>query len=147
MKDFRKLMVWERAHALTLNVYGETSTFPREERYGLARQMRRAAVSIPANIAEGCGRSGERELARFLDVSMGSASELEYEILLARDLKALSRERHDPLARQITEVKRMLAALIRKLRADDRRSSNHRNAAVNHKPARRPSSARRHADG
>ena len=86
MKDFRKLEVWEKAHALTLSVYHAADPFPREELYGLTSQIRRAAVSIPTNIAEGCGRGSEAELARFLQIAMGSASEVEYELLLARDL-------------------------------------------------------------
>ena len=86
MKDFRNLKVWEKSHQLALAVYKATSTFPRHELYGLTSQIRRACASIPANIAEGCGRSGDAELARFLQIAMGSASELEYHLLLARDL-------------------------------------------------------------
>lgn len=90
MKDFRNLKVWEKSHQLALAVYKATSTFPRHELYGLTSQIRRACASIPANIAEGCGRSGDAELARFLQIAMGSASELEYHLLLARDLGFLS---------------------------------------------------------
>lgn len=118
MKDFRNLAVWEKAHGLAMAVYRETANFPAAERYGLVRQLRRAAVSVPANIAEGCGRRGDRELARFLEVAMGSASELEYEILLARDLGMLGTAAHADLERRVVEVKRMLAAFIGKLRGD-----------------------------
>src|SRR6266446_2757718 len=84
MKDFRQLKVWEKAHLLALAVYPITARFPREETYGLTAQIRRAACSIPANIAEGCGRDGDAELARFCVIARGSATELEYQLLLAR---------------------------------------------------------------
>jgi four helix bundle protein len=86
MRDFRKLMVWQKAHQLTLGIYELTANFPRDEVYGLTSQVRRAAASIPANVAEGCGRDGDTELARFLRIAMGSANELEYHLILARDL-------------------------------------------------------------
>ncbi len=118
MQDFRDLKVWEKAHAVTLSVYRATESFPVMERYGLTNQARRAAASVPANIAEGCGRATDADFARFPHVALGSASELEYHLLLARDLSFLS----DPLHRTITadtqEVKRMLSALIARLRAD-----------------------------
>jgi len=118
MRDFRKLQVWEKAHQLALLVYTATGHFPRTELYGLASQMRRAAVSIPANIAEGCGRDGEAELGRFLQIAMGSASELEYEVLLAHDLGYLGDENHNRLADGASEIKRMLTAFLLKLKAD-----------------------------
>ena len=90
MRDFRELKVWQKGHLLTLDVYGATKSFPREERYGLTSQVRRSCTSIPANIAEGCDRTGDTELARFLQIAMGSASEFEYHLLLARDLDYLS---------------------------------------------------------
>ena len=85
-RDFRRLMAWERAHALTLAVYRVTAEFPDHERYGLVSQMRRACASSGTNIAEGCGRDTNKELARFIDIATGSASEVEYQVLLARDL-------------------------------------------------------------
>lgn len=118
MKDFRDLKVWEKAHQLALEVYGKSKGFPEEERFGLKSQMRRSAASIPTNIAEGCGRSGDAELARFLQIAMGSASELEYSMLLAHDLGLLTESDYKPLVGQVIEVKRMLAALIGKLNAD-----------------------------
>ena len=118
MKDFRELEVWEKAHQLTLAVYKATQTFPQDELYGLTRQIRRSCASIPANIAEGCGRSGDAELARFLQIAMGSASELEYHILLARDLRLLNSLAYERLASDVTEVKRMLASFIKKLNTD-----------------------------
>jgi len=117
MKDFKELEVWVKAHQLTLAVYEATQTFPRDELYGLTRQIRRSCASIPANIAEGCGRSGDAELARFLQIAMGSASELEYHILLARDLSLLNSLAYDHLASDVTVVKRMLASFIKKLKA------------------------------
>ena len=118
MQDFRNLKVWQKAHHLTLNIYKSSAKFPREEIYGLTSQMRRASVSIGANIAEGCCRGSDGELGRFLQIAMGSASELEYEVLLARDLSLLQEGEHIRLTDEVTEVKRMLAALICKLRAD-----------------------------
>jgi len=118
MRDFRKLKVWEKAHDLTLQIYAATANFPREELYGLTSQIRRACSSIPANIAEGCGRSGEPEFGRFLHIGLGSASELEYHLLLAHDLGFLAQPDHRKLTAQVTEIKRMLTTLIQKLIAD-----------------------------
>jgi four helix bundle protein len=103
---------------LALEVYRVTLRFPKDELYALTSQMRRSAVSIPANIAEGCGRDGEAELARYLRIAMGSASELEYHLLLAGDLKLLPPSEHPETERQVIEVKRMLTGLIKKLRAE-----------------------------
>ena len=118
MKNFRELKVWEKAHHLAVAVYKLTTTFPKDELYGLASQIRRSSVSIPANIAEGCGRDGDAELARFLQIAMGSASEVEYHLLLARDLNLLKESDYEQLASDVTDVKRMLASFIQKLRAD-----------------------------
>ncbi len=115
MKNFRDLKVWEKAHELVKRLYQATGQFPAEEKFGLTAQLRRAAVSIPANIAEGCGRSSERDLGRFLQISLGSASELEYELLLAHELGFLDSNIHEELTQRTIEVKRMLASLIRKL--------------------------------
>jgi len=118
VKDFRQLKVWEKAHQLTLEIYRVTTNFPRTETYGLTSQVRRASSSICANLAEGCGRDGDAELARFCNIARGSASELEYHLLLARDLQFLQAEEHDHLANATIEVKRMLTALSQKLNAD-----------------------------
>ena len=118
MRDFRELKIWEKAHLLALAVYKATESFPRAEVYGLTSQIRRCCVSIPANIAEGCGRGGEIEFARFLIIALGSASELEYHLLLARDLAFLKHQDYEKLSNKVTEAKRMLASLILKLRAD-----------------------------
>ena len=105
MRAFRELLVWQKSHQLTLAVYSATRGFPREERYGLTSQIRRSASSIPANI-------GDKELRRFLDIAMGSASELEYHLLLAQDLDMLDASTYQPLHEQTCEVKRMLAGFI-----------------------------------
>jgi four helix bundle protein len=118
VKDFRDLQVWHKAHQLTLTIYRLTARFPREERYGLTTQLRRSSSSIAANLAEGCGRNGAAELARFCSIAMGSASELEYHLLLAKDLTLLTTADHTALTDQTTEVKRMLTGLLQKLTAD-----------------------------
>src|SRR5919109_4875156 len=99
MKDFHELQVWQKAHQLTLAVYQTTAAFPREERYGLTAQIRRACSSIPANLAEGCRKDGDPELARYCSIARGSASELEYHLLLAHDLKLIKADDYA----QITE--------------------------------------------
>ncbi|MFO0914160.1 MAG: four helix bundle protein [Pirellulales bacterium] len=115
MKSFRDLQVWEKAHHLTLAIYKATRKFPREELYGMTSQIRRASCSIPANIAEGCGRISDNELRRFMEIAMGSASELEYHLTLAHDLEMLAPEIYNELNIKTCEVKRMLAAFIKKL--------------------------------
>lgn len=115
MRDFRKLKVWVKAHRFTLGVYQITRNFPDHERFGLTSQLRRSAVSISSNIAEGCGRIGDKELARFLSISTGSANEAEYQLLLAYHLKYVQLESYQSLDCLINEVKRMLIAFIQKL--------------------------------
>jgi four helix bundle protein len=116
MQDFRNLKVWDRAHELTLAIYRVTGEFPNTEMFGLTSQIRRSASSIPTNIAEGCGRGTDAEFARFLQISMGSASETEYHLLLARDLGYLDRQNYALLNDQVTEIKRMLSVLILKVK-------------------------------
>lgn len=118
MQDFRNLKVWEKAHCLTLDVYKASKSFPRDEMYGVTSQMRRAAASIGANIAEGACRRGDIDFARFLQISVGSASELEYHLLLARDLDLLKVSDYQRLSDEAVEVKRMLSSLMQKLRAE-----------------------------
>lgn len=118
MKNFRDLLVWEKAHALTLRSYKATTSFPKHELYGLSSQIRRASASIPTNIAEGCGRRGNNEFHRFLQIASGSASELEYEFLLARDLQFISEVEYQRLNNDVCEIKRMLASLMRKIDVD-----------------------------
>ncbi len=118
MKDFKKLKVWQKAHQLTLAVYKVTQTFPKDELYGLISQIRRASSSIPANIAEGCGRSGDADLARFFRIAMGSANELEYHLILGHDLGFLSDSTYHQLLHELVETKQMLSSFIKKLNAD-----------------------------
>ena len=118
VRDFHELKVWVKAHRLVVSIYEVTQPFPSEERFGLTRQIRRTAVSIPSNIAEGCGRNTEPEMARFLDIASGSASELDYQILLARDLRYLDEDNYQKLAHQVQEVRRMLYAFMKKVAPD-----------------------------
>jgi four helix bundle protein len=112
MKGFKELRVWRKAHELTLGVYRISRKFPAEERFGLTSQIRRAASSIGANLAEGCGRRSDGELHRFLQIARGSASELEYHLLLCRDLAMLSETDFDVFQGQVVEVERMLTSLV-----------------------------------
>ncbi len=116
MQDFRKLQVWQKGHQLVLAVYKDTKRFPREEIFALTSQTRRSAMSICANIAEGCGRQTNSELSHFMHIAMGSACELEYHLLLAKDLGMLIVDRYKQLAADVTEVKRMLASLIQRVK-------------------------------
>jgi four helix bundle protein len=115
VKDFKELRVWTQSHQLTLRLYAVTRTFPREEIYGLTSQIRRSGASIPANIAEGCGRRSDGELTRFLQIARGSASELEYHLLLSRDLKFLAEKEFESLSEKLVEVQRMLTALVQRV--------------------------------
>lgn len=118
MKDFRNLKVWERCHKLTLSIYEITAEFPREEIYGLTSQIRRASASIPTNIAEGCGRSRDTELARFIEIAIGSASELEYLLLLCHDLELINVSNFESLLTETVEIKKMLITFFLKLKAN-----------------------------
>jgi four helix bundle protein len=116
MQSFRNLRVWEKSHKLTLDVYASCKALPRDELYGLTSQMRRSSASIGTNIAEGCCRKGDAEMGRFLQMAIGSASELEYQLLLAHDLKYLQTPEYDALTIQVVEVKRMLASLLQRVK-------------------------------
>jgi len=115
MEDFKDLKVWSKAHDLTLTIYQKTRMFPKEEIYGLTSQMRRSASSIGANIAEGCGRRSDPEMKRFVQIARGSASELEYHLFLAKDLRFLSADESSDLEAKVLEIQRMLAALSQRL--------------------------------
>jgi len=106
MRDFRKLEVWKKGHKLVLSLYKATADFPSEERYGLTSQIRRAGVSVPANIAEGCGHQSEPEFARYLQLAAASATELQYHIILDKELAEI-----------VEEIKKMLSAFIKQVRA------------------------------
>jgi four helix bundle protein len=116
MRDFRQLLVWEKAHQLTLEIYRLTEFFPTSELYGLRSQIRRSAMSIGSNIAEGAGRLTDSDFARFLDIASGSSNEAEYQLILARDLGYLPAEDYQKLEFAVNEVKKMLASLARKIR-------------------------------
>jgi four helix bundle protein len=118
MKDFRALKVWEKAHALTLVIYKSTEQFPKQELYSLTNQIQRAAVSIPANIAEGCGKDSDAELKRYFSIAMGSSSELEYLLLLAQDLGYLQPSTYQSMQNDLVETRKMLNAFIQKLKAN-----------------------------
>lgn len=118
MKDFRTLTVWQKSHELALLTYKETKQFPKEEQYGLTSQVRRAASSVSANIAEGCGRGTAAEFSRFLQIAFGSISELDCHLLLARDLGLLGNDSYEIIYARIFEVRKMLSSLIRKVNSD-----------------------------
>lgn len=118
MQDFKKLVVWQKAHQLALAIYKGTMRFSKEELYGLTSQMRRAGVSISATIAEGCGRRSKVDFARFLQISVGSASELEYHLVLAHDLGFMKGQDFQAVTEETIVVKKMRTALIGKLTTD-----------------------------
>ncbi len=120
MGDFKKLKVWQKSHQLTLEVYKSTMAFPDRERFGLTGQLRRAAASIPANVAEGCGRGTDNELVRYVRIGLGSATELEYHLILARDLGILPLPAYESLNAATLEVQSMLAGLSSKIRPGPR---------------------------
>ncbi len=115
MRNFRKYQVWELGHQITLDVYKLTNNFPKEEQYGLTSQMRRASSSVPANIAEGCGRESEVEFKRFLVIANGSATELEYFLILVKELNFVSEENINELVGNVDQLKRSLNKLISKI--------------------------------
>lgn len=118
MKDFRQLDVWSKGRELATAIYRETEDWPTEERFGLIQQARRAAVSVPSNIAEGCGREGNAELSRFLQVAMGSLTELDSLLVIAEDLGFVGKAASARLQPRVLELRRMLASLIRKVRSE-----------------------------
>jgi four helix bundle protein len=123
MRNFRQLDVWKKAHVLTLEIYRFTADFPNHERYGLTSQLQRAAASIGANLAEGCGRETDADYRRFVQMATGSACEVEYHILLAYDLNLISDDTYNGLNSNINEVKRMLHGLAKYLQTNSRHSN------------------------
>jgi four helix bundle protein len=124
MQDFRELKVWQRAHELVLQIYRSTAAFPDNERYGVTSQLRRAAVSIAANIAEGCRRGSDADFARFLQIAIGSASEVEYFLILARDLGYLEPREYESINVDMQEVGRMLNGLLARVRSGAQSASH-----------------------
>ncbi len=117
MQKFRDLKVWQKAHTLTLQIYKLTKAFPKLELYGLVNQIRRSASSIPTNIAEGSVQSTDAQFARFLYIALGSATELDYQILLAHELEYINASKYQELSSEIDQIKKMLSAFVRKLKA------------------------------
>ena len=118
MRNYRDLKVWSKSYALSLELYRISRSFPKEEIYGITSQMRRAAVSIGANLAEGCGRRTNAEMARFVRISMGSASELDHHSLLCRDLGFLRDEDYKRSSKNLIEVRKMLSALLDRIETE-----------------------------
>ncbi|NLP56775.1 four helix bundle protein [Lutibacter sp. B1] len=116
MVNYKNYSVWQKSHSLVLKIYKELSSFPKEEQFNLISQIKRASLSIPTNIAEGCGRETQKELLRFLYISSGSAHELDYLILVSMKLGFISKEAADSLLDEIQEIKKMLASLINKIK-------------------------------
>ncbi|MBK7633381.1 MAG: four helix bundle protein [Saprospiraceae bacterium] len=115
MVDYKKLQIWERSHAIVLEIYKLSKEFPKEELYGLTSQLRRSSVSISSNIAEGCGRNSDAELAGFLVIAMGSAAEAEYQLLLAKDLGYMDDVIYKKLDDELNQIRKMLNAFIKKV--------------------------------
>jgi four helix bundle protein len=122
VQDFRKLRVWKKSHELVLAVYRASASFPDEEKFGITSQLRRAVASIPTNIAEGCGKASPNDMARFLQIARGSASEADYLLELARDLGYLEANEHKRLASALDDVKPMLATLLVRVRSGPNRA-------------------------
>lgn len=116
MVNYKNYKVWQRSHKLVLNIYLTTSKYPKSEQFGLVSQMNRASTSIPTNIAEGCGRETQKELMRFLYIASGSAHELDYLLLLSEELGFIQKNEAHVLVKEIDEIKKMLAALILKIK-------------------------------
>jgi four helix bundle protein len=123
LRNYRDLEVWVKAHTLTKELYQKSRTFPKEEFYGLTSQLRRAAVSIGASLAEGCGRQTTARLARFVRIAMGSASELDYHLLLAHDFGYLRPDDHRELSQELTRIRKMLASLLSTLESGSKARS------------------------
>jgi four helix bundle protein len=119
MRTFRDILVWEKSHQFALQVYRFTQSFPKSELYGITQQIRRSSASVPTNIAEGCGRHGDRDFVRFLDIALGSANEADYQLLLSQDLGYLKEKDYRDSHGKITEIQKMLVSFIKKIRAAD----------------------------
>jgi four helix bundle protein len=117
MHNYQELMVWQKAVALAAEIYGATKAFPVEEKYGITSQIRRSAVSIASNIAEGAGRGTDKDFANFISYAAGSAYELETQLLIAFKVELLSAEIHTELKRELEQIKRMLFSLRAKLKS------------------------------
>ena len=117
-RNYRNIVAWQRGHELTLKIYQYTKSFPSDERYGLTSQLRRAAYSVPANIAEGAGRATNKDYLRFLSTALGSLNEVDYFLLLARELGYLNEEHHEAIATQITATFSALHGLMKAVKVE-----------------------------
>ena len=116
MRDFKKYDIWKLSHQFTLEIYALTEKFPQKEIYGIISQIRRASTSIPTNISEGCGRDSDAEFNRFLTIALGSASEVEYLLILSKDLNFISKITFEKLDKDINTIKRKIYTLKQKLK-------------------------------
>ena len=116
MRDFKKYDIWKLSHAFTLKIYDFTKSYPKDEIYGIISQIRRASSSIPTNISEGCGRDSDAEFNRFLTIALGSASEVEYLIILSKDLNYIDENSFTILNEEINKIKRKIYTLKQKLK-------------------------------
>lgn len=116
VQDFQSLEIWKKSHSLVLSIYKITENdFPKSELFTLTTQIRRAASSIPTNIAEGCGRRTNKDFAHFIQMAIGSSSEVEYQLILAKDLKYITEETWKSLSKNITEIRKMMLSFNKKL--------------------------------
>jgi four helix bundle protein len=115
MRDFTKLDIWKRSHQLTLNVYTITKTFPKDELFGLSSQMRKSSSSMPTNIAEGCGRNSSPQLTQFINIAAGSSSELQYQLILSKDLNYISEITFKELHDETIAIRKMMFSYVEKL--------------------------------
>lgn len=115
MHNFKELKIWQNARSFVKDVYIATSNFPQEEKYGLISQMRRSAVSIPSNIAEGCGRNTDKDFSHFLSMALGSAYELQTQIFLSFDLELIEEEKMNELNSSLEEIQKMIYGLIKSI--------------------------------
>ena len=115
MRNFQELIIWQKSHQLTLNIYSISASFPKAEIYGLVSQMRRSSSSIPTNIAEGCGRNSNPEMRRFLIISTGSCSELEYQLILSKDLNYIQGTVYKELSESVVEIRKMIYSFIKNI--------------------------------
>jgi four helix bundle protein len=125
MKNYKDLIVWQKAHALVLYIYKQTLDFPKTEQFNLTSQIRRAAISIPTNLAEGCGKYSQVDFANYLQVALGSANEVEYLSLLAHEIGYLKNDPYQKLDSQVNEVRAMLISLVTKVRRDAKPNLKH----------------------
>jgi len=116
MRNFRELMIWQKAMKIVVHVYEFTTLLPKDETYGLKIQLQRAAVSIPSNIAEGCSRNSETDFKRFLEIAIGSAYELETQLTITENINLISKTKVEPILQLLSEEQKMLNSFISSVR-------------------------------